>query len=233
MTADDHVFAEFVRTARDDDNALGLVVSGSRGKGAYISDRSDWDVYVVVHERPPGWRHERGERIEPVFVTLEGLRDQPEWNRYAFAHVEPVLDKTGEIASIVAELGRRDPATAGGWLDAYTNSYYRSLRNDRLGLALASRLDASESVPWWLEFLFTAHGRVRPYNKWLRWELETHPLGEPWSTETILPLLGGIVANGAVDEQRALFRLTEPFARERGFGDVIDGWEPDVEFLRG
>ncbi|MEX2645868.1 MAG: hypothetical protein WD249_06370 [Gaiellaceae bacterium] len=34
-------------------------------------------------------------------------------------------------------------------------------------------------------------------------------------------------------EQQALFRDAERLARSRGLGEVIDGWEPDVPFLRG
>ena len=56
------------------------------------------------------------------------------------------------------------------------NMLYRSLKNARVGLELASLLDAQESIPWFLEFVFTVHGRLRPYNKWLEWELEQHPL---------------------------------------------------------
>jgi hypothetical protein len=234
VTGADDQLAQLVRAARDDDNVLGIVVGGSRGKGAYVTDASDWDVYVAARDPSAVASTERGVRIELFPQTLDELRATPRWNRYTFAHVRPVLDKTGgELEQIVAELGRRDPATAGEWLDAYVNSLYRSLRNDGLGLELASRLDAAESVPWWLEFVFTSDGRVRPYNKWLRWELETHPLGEPWSAPTILPRLERIVATGDVDEQRALFGLTEAFARERGLGEVIDGWDPDVPFLRG
>ena len=230
----DHEFDDFVRAARDDENVLGVIVGGSRGKGAHVTAESDWDVYVVVRERPPSWRFERGARIEPFLVTVDALRAMPKWNRYTFAYVRPVLDKTdGEIARIVAELGRRDPATASEPLDAYANSCYRSLTNARLGLDVESRLDAAESVPWLLDFLFAAHGRVRPYNKWLRWELREHPLGEPWSEEAFVPRLSLIVATGDVGEQRTLFRTVEAFAREQRFGEVIDGWEPDLAFLRG
>ena len=235
MTGADEEFAQLVRAARDDENVLGLVLGGSRGKGgSHVTDASDWDVYLVVRDRSAVPSTERGDPIELMPRTLDELRATPDWNRYTFAHVRPVLDKTGgELARIVAELGASDPARAGEWLDAYLNSCYRSLKNCRLGLELASRLDAAESVPWWLEFLFAAHGRVRPYNKWLRWELETHPLGEPWSAETLLPRLERIVSTGDVGEQRVLFRATEAFARERRLGDVVDGWEPDVPFLRG
>jgi hypothetical protein len=46
-------------------------------------------------------------------------------------------------------------------------------------------------------------------------------------------VLERIVVTGDVDEQRRLFRAVERHARERGLGGVIDGWEPDVAWLRG
>jgi len=69
---------------------------------------------------------------------------------------------------------------------------------------------------------------VRPYNKWLCWELEQHPL--TWND---LPRLERIVATGGLADQQALFRDAEALARKRGLGAVIDGWEPDVARLRG
>lgn len=109
---------------------------------------------------------------------------------------------------------------------------YRSLKNARAGLGLASLLDAQESLPWLLHFLFAVHGRVRPYNKWLAWELERHPLPIP-SNSLLLARLERIGATADADEQRALFREVEALAREHGHGATIDGWEPDVAFLRG
>lgn len=85
-----------------------------------------------------------------------------------------------------------------------------------------------ESIPWFLEFAFAVHGRLRPYNKWLGWELETHPL--PWND---LPRLERIARTGDREEQHALFREADAIAREHGHGGVIDGWEPDVAWLRG
>ena len=34
--------------AKQDDNVIGVVVFGSRGKGAFVTEASDWDVFVVV-----------------------------------------------------------------------------------------------------------------------------------------------------------------------------------------
>jgi predicted nucleotidyltransferase len=216
--------------ARADENVIGLVVFGSRGKGAYVDEaRSDWDVFVVVRERRDDRPFRHGDAVETVEVTLDGLRNQPKWNRYSLAWLEPQLDKTGEVASALRDAVHVEPAAAAEPLDGYVNMLYRSLKNARAGLPLASLLDAQESIPWLLEFLFTVHGRLRPYNKWLEWELEQHPLPAP----VPLARLERIARTGDADEQRALFRDVESLARERGLGAVIDGWEPDVAWLRG
>jgi hypothetical protein len=89
-------------------------------------------------------------------------------------------------------------------------------------------------VPSFLTNLFALHGRVRPSNNSWAWELEASPLDEgTWSAATLLPRLEAITAHGAVGEQQRLFRGVERFARERGLGDVIHGWEPDVDWLHG
>jgi Nucleotidyltransferase domain len=224
------VLERLLEEARRDENVVGVVLFGSRARDAFVTDESDWDVFVVVRQHRGDRRSVRGGRVERVEVTPHELRNLPAWNRYSVAWLEPQLDKTGEVAAALREATGVDPATAAAPLDGYVNSYYRSLKNARVGLELASLLDAQESLPWFLEFVFTVHGRLRPYNKWLRWELEQHPL----SGDTLqLDRLEKIARTGDLEEQQALFRAAEALARERGLGDVIDGWEPDVPLLRG
>jgi hypothetical protein len=218
--------------ARRDGNVLGIVVFGSRGKGAYVGEASDWDVFVVVREHRGERPFVHGAQVETVEVTLEQLRNQPQWNRYSLAWVEPQLDKTGEVATALRVATTVDPAAAAEPLDGYVNMLYRSLKNARLGLGLASLLDAQESIPWFLEFLFTVNGRLRPYNKWLEWELEQHPLPPPGDS-LFLARIERIARTGDVAEQQLLFRDTEALARAHGLGAVIDSWEPDVQWLRG
>ena len=210
-----------------DENVVGLVVFGSRGKGTYVTEASDWDVFVVVREVCRDRSFVRGSRLELVELTLDQLRNLPAWQRYSLAWVEPQLDKTGEVAAALADAVRVDPASAAEPLDGYVNMLYRSLKNAAAGLELASLLDAQESLPWVLEFVFAVHGRLRPYNKWLEWELEHHPL--PWSD---LSRLERIARTGDLDEQQALFHEVESIARAHGLGSVIDSWEPDVAWLR-
>jgi hypothetical protein len=149
----------------------------------------------------------------------------------------PELDRTGEIQELLDEKGSlpRDEARriAAEALDAYINQSYRSAKNVLDGDPFAGRLDALESLPYALTTLFALNQRVRPYNKYLRWELEHYPLpGDEWSAARLLPLLEA-VAEGDLTAQRLLFRQIEALARERGHSAVIDGWTADLDLLRG
>ena len=220
---------ELLERAREDENVIGVIHSGSRGRDAYVTDGSDWDAFVIVREERGDYEYEHGSGLELSEVTVAQLAEIPDWARPALLGVTPQLDKTGEVAAALRTALAVDPATAAAPLDAYVNSYYRSAKNARVGLGLASLLDAQESIPHYLAFVFAAHGRVRPYNKWLEWELRKHPL--PVAVD--LARLERIGRTGDLVEQQALFRDTEALARERGHGATIDGWEPDVARLRG
>lgn len=111
------------------------------------------------------------------------------------------------------------------------NLYYRSLKNQLGGRILEGQLDASESITWFLDFLFAAHGRVRPFNKWLRWEFANCPLEVEW--RDVLESVGIILSTAETGEQNRLFGKVEPFARRLGLGDEIDSWGPDAALLPG
>jgi hypothetical protein len=229
-------YDELLEVARTRDEVVGMYVFGSRGRDFMVDERSDWDVCVVLAD--PHARDEfarefpfgHGARVEVVTATLDDLRaNASEHWRYAAAHADVVLDKTGgELTRVVAEqeslpAGSRD-AVVREALDGYINQTYRSLR-------YGTRLDAAEAIPYALRTIFALAGRVRPYNKYLEWELRDHPL-EGWTADELLPLLDRVLT-GEADAQRELFRRIEEPARREGFGDVVEGWEPDVAWLRG
>ncbi len=229
-------FDELLEVARAREDVLGVYVFGSRGRDYMVDERSDWDVCVVLAD--PEARDEfarefpfgHGARVEIVAATLDELRANPsEHGRYAAAHAQVVLDKTGgELTRVVAEQeslpsGSRS-AVVRDALDGYINQTYRSLR-------YGTRLDAVEAIPYALRTIFALENRVRPYNKYLEWELRHHRL-EYWDADELLPLLDRVLT-GEPEAQRELFNRVEPLARRAGFGDVVDGWEPDLDWLRG
>ena len=220
---------ELLAQAREDENVVGVIQSGSRGRETYVTDASDWDAFVIVREERGDYEAGRGSGLGLSEVTLEVLAAPPDWARPAFLSLEPQLDKTGEVAAALSTATTVDPATAGEPLDGYVNMYYRSAKNARVGLELGSLLDAQESIPWFLQFVFNVHGRVRPYNKWLEWELREHPL----PVKVDLERLRRIATTGDIAAQQSLFREAERLARDAGLTAVIDGWEPDVTWLRG
>jgi hypothetical protein len=187
----------------------------------------------------------RGSAVEAVLLSLRefeqaaAIGSEDEWDRYSYVHAQVVVDKlAGGIAALVQEKSvlpvEAANSIAAEALDTYVNSYYRSAKNLGNGLLVEAQLDAAESIAPFLAALFAFHARVRPFNKFLRWELEQFPLGGAlWTADELLPRLELIIATGELGAQQALFRDVERHAREHGLGEVIDGWEPDVVWLRG
>jgi hypothetical protein len=242
-------YDQLVDAARADERVLGLILTGSRGRGVFVREDSDWDVRLVVSGDARSECEERyetphGSTVEVAVYSLEQFEQagkigsQNEWDRYSYVHAEVVLDKDGTIAervarkSVLPENEARD--LAAGSLDAYINSYHRSAKNAAAGLAVEAHLDAAESVGPFLTTLFAVYRRVRPFNKYLHWELESFPLGdELWSASALLPRLEAIVATGALAAQASLFRDVEALARRHGLGHVVDSWGLETALLRG
>ena len=212
---------ELVREAEADPDVVGVLLGGSHGRrgGALVTEHSDLDVYFVAvdQEARDRWARKHplrhGDPIEVISITLDFLRQRPKprtpeaYDAYALAHVSILVDKLGgELATLVDAREWVDPESASVPLDDFLNYVYRARKSLRAGRPRAARLDSAESVGPFLEFLFAAHGRVRPFNKWLEWVLEHHPLEPPWTVEELLPRLERLLAADP-DELAALFRL--------------------------
>ena len=236
--------------ARHGTDLLGLVLSGSAGRGV-ATERSDLDVYVVLTDAGIGNRDTtRSTAMDEIPMTITHLEQVPPfgsggwWFRWSFAWAPVLLDRTGgrlhsalvrqatvtndEAESILVEHDRLD-----GWL----NYAYRTLKNDRDGRALERRLDAAESMPWLLDVIFTLAGRVRPYHKYLPWELREHPLPD-WRAEDLLALLEATL-DGDPSAIRTTFERIEAlcaaFDSQRSkpvLTTVIADWGDELRLLR-
>ncbi|UUU33154.1 hypothetical protein JIX56_26610 [Streptomyces sp. CA-210063] len=232
----------FVELATADPAVVGLVLKGSRAHEGMTTEHSDHDLYVVLAEgRATALTRFTGHRtpeLDLVVLSLDEFRaaGMPGFERYALARARVVLDRLdGAIARMLADKARlgADEAfrEADGWLDAYANSLYRSVKNDRDGQALAARLDAADSVGALLETLFALDRRPRPYNKYLEWELARFPL-PGWDTGLLLDALNRVSGTGDVPTQRRLFAQAEAAARRAGHGAVLDAWGEDLDLMR-
>ena len=251
MDAPEQRFQALLAYAREDPDVLGLYVFGSRAwHDGLQDDHSDYDVAVVLRDGDSvvdafdaRWPYTHGAPVEVARSTLSELRrlgeygGLDEWSRYLYTRVDLMIDKTGEIEPILREKQTvpeeiRDRLVRDR-LDGYINSTYRSLRYRMVGQQTGARLDAAESIPYLLTALFAMDARVRPFNKYLETELGERPLSDPaWHADRLLPRLLAVL-EGSVEDQHALFRDVDRVSRARGFSDVVDGWEPDVAWLRG
>lgn len=236
---------------RDDSTILGLVLSGSAARGDMATERSDVDVFVVRDDAVE--REKRSnDAIDEIPLSLADLEQVDrhgtgDWYfRWSFAYAQVLRDDTGgRITDAVRRQATVDDDEQ-RWtlvdqdrLDGYVNFAYRSLKSHRDGRPLEARMDAAESLPWLLDVVFTSAGRLRPYNKYLPWELREHPLPVPeWSAEAFLPELGLMLA-GDPGAQRRTFAVVEREVRAWDTahattvcGDLVDAWGSELSILR-
>ena len=240
--------------AREDPTIVGVVLSGSAARTGMATEHSDVDVFVVrTDEAAEGRTTSRSRYLDEIPQTLADLEDVPLWGgdeygyRWGYCYTQVLRDDSG--GRITAALRRMETHTVvearrmllqGDQLDGYVNMAYRALKSDRDGRRLESRLDAAESVSWWLDVVFTLAGRVRPYNKYLAWELREHPLSVPeWSAERLLPQVEAVL-DGDADAVRAAYLVVEGECLawdERHGGhdlhELIEGWGDELSLLRG
>lgn len=228
------------------DAFLGLVLSGSAGR-AYATHRSDLDVVVVLTDEAAAGRStlhspEVDEAVDAwsELVDVAPFGTEGWWFRWTYAWAPVLLDRTGgELTSAVQRQAVLTPEEADAVLidhdrlDGWVNFAYRALKNDRDGRSLECRLDAAESVAWLLDVVFAMAGRVRPYNKYLPWELREHPIDD-WPADVLLDLVARLLDGDVSAVREAFARVRAACAAHDGrrghtrTTDMVDGWGPEL-----
>lgn len=234
--------------AVQDKRVLAFYISGSYAKNKLHAD-SDLDPVFIVQE-------DAQETVEQDLVTLYDLSGcdlciytKVEFyelstsgtsgmgsDRYDYAHLTVCVDKTGgEIQALIDKRGRLSQEETmylgAGYLDGYINAFYRSFKSWRQSWTLAQHLEAAESVHYALAFLFAAEGRVKPFAKYLEWELQTHPLQLPMAAENLLAMINKILTTADIKQQMLFFESVCTYAAQAGFKDIIEAWEGKPEQL--
>jgi hypothetical protein len=239
-------YVERLAAARGDDNILAFWLGGSRGKGRETV-HSDYDCAMVVRDDVLAAYSAKYATVSQgpldcLVFTLAGLEaygawgSDSAWDRYSFAHVTTLVDQSGQVQGLI-DAKARVPAEQlvefiGASADHFINQVYRSAKCARDGLALASRLEAAEGVHPLLDILFALDGgRLRPFAKYLTWELETWPLADaPWSSAEILGALQRLL-DGDQTALQSVLRALEPRLRAAGHGPVLDAWGPSLRWI--
>ena len=217
---------DLLTRATADLGVIGVILTGSHARGL-ATEHSDVDVIVVVSAPTDAWQRDRSPELDLGALTAEQLSDTSmRWPRYGFRGAQVLLDRGG-VAALVDRQAVPTAEEARSWaresLDGYVNQLYRAVKSRRDGHPEAALMDERESVPWLLETVFALHGRIRPYNKYLEWELATHPLPDPWN-EALAP---AYVADHPVE----LFPAVAELAVAHGHGDVLDEWGADIDLI--
>lgn len=240
-------FQRLLHAAQEDANILAFWLAGSRGKGV-VTPHSDYDCAMVVKDEAFEQYRERYEDIgnpdiEVTVFTFNRFRryatwGSPEaWDRYNFAHLKALVDKTGEAQALIEDKATI-PATesstfVGRALDHYINQVYRSLKCVRDGQYIGARFEAAEGINPLLDAVFALNGRTRPYFKYLEWEFRHYPLLklgiEP---EEFVTVLFEILVSGDVTIQQALFGRIEGLFRAEGYGSVFESWCEKLTWIK-
>jgi predicted nucleotidyltransferase len=241
-------------TSREDPAIVGIVLTGSAARGM-ATEHSDVDVIVVRDESESESVREvtRSSAIDEIPLTLKELEtikpvgSDGAWDRWSFAWAQVLRDHSGGRVSdavrsqaTLSEQEIQDLLIGRSRLDEFINFCYRALKSHREGRAEAARLDSAESVASMLDVVFAFSGRIRPYNKYLTWELGEHPLlGAEWQDGRLLRYVNGLLDGSEIAVREsflAVERECRAFDQRSGqvvMSEVIDGWGGELQLLRG
>lgn len=231
--------------AERDPNVLAFWLGGSRGKGRATA-QSDYDCTVILaNDAPDSGRRDIAAFRQPgidvtimplaAFETYADWGSATAWDRYSFAHVTAEVDKTGQVQPLIEAKGCVPPSVVGDFIDSsldhLINQLYRAVKCLRDGDSAASRLEAAEGVPPFLDATFALHGgRLRPYYKYLAWELEAYPL-ERLAGGGLVGRLLAAQGPGAALALQALVAETQSLFHDDGHGASFEGWGETMDWM--
>jgi len=239
---DDTDFKKLLKEARSNLDIIGFLLGGSRGKG-YQTKYSDWDARMIVKDGL-GLNYRKkyeGIKFNNVDFSVLSLSEfkeyakfgsEYEWDRYDFTHVKALVDKNKQIQKLIDEKGsipkkiRRKYIS--GYLDAYINGVFRSLKSFKNGFKFGSRLEAVQAIPFFLSIIFALEGQPRPFYNYLKRELQFRPLKKfNWSSNKIIDSILKVLETGDIKTQLEILRKTGKVFRKEGYGKVLDSWDVD------
>lgn len=191
MDAAHQAYIAIRAAAEQNDDILGLVLTGSRGKG-FANRWSDYDFalfvtdeafpkYKAQYRQLPSGAHLYLFTID-TFAAQAAWGSDLQWQRYTWTHCSVEFDRShGKIQQLLDEKSCVPLEHTDEYLRVslhwFINQVYHSIKSLRVGNMTAYRLEAAECIRPFLQAMFCMHDRrLVPYYKYLRWELEAYPL---------------------------------------------------------
>lgn len=234
------IYEQVLEDAKGNDEIVGFILVGSRGKG-FENEHSDYDVVIVVRDDAEATRKNYDEKefdnLDLKILSLSDFKkfadwESPEaWDRYSFAHVKILVDKTsGELENIIKAKGEipadKLDAFIDQWIDGYVNGVFRSIKCIRNKNAIGAHLEAVNSMLDLLTLVFALNGRHRPFLSYTKKELEKYPLQHlPWTASEFVEKIKTVLETADLQTQQELLKGVEKMSREMGHGHMFDGWE--------
>jgi hypothetical protein len=244
MDSKDKIFQDICTLVENNDNVLGLFLSGSRGK-KFENQFSDYDIRIIfkddVNLDSTSLRYTKFVKkqvIDIAIFSFTQLRQYVEfgsdsaWDRYSFTHVDALIDKLGLVQPLISTKGtlpddyRHDYIAS--YLDALINSCTKSLKCHLINDTLGAKLEACNGIPHLLNVIFGLEGRHAPFLSYLSRELTHYPLQAfPLSSNEPIELITHVVDTGSITAQQTLMRVVESLCLATGFYDVFEAWRDD------
>lgn len=236
-------YEKVLEEAKNNVDVVGLILTGSRGKG-FDNEHSDYDPIMIVKDEATQVLQDQYasvtlEHVDLCVWSLSEFKkyadwentDASWWDRYDYSHVKILVDKThGELEKIVREKGYipadKQKEFTERWIDGYVNGVVRSVKCIRNGNTLGAHLQAINAILDLLTAVFAMHGRHRPFLDYVEQELQTYPLEHlPWPSDEFVVKIKKVLETADLEIQQELLRGVENMARAMGYGSVFDAWE--------
>lgn len=234
------LYNQILEEAKEDQNVIGFFLGGSRGKG-FQNEESDYDIKIIVKDEAAEYRTKysifNNPDIDLMIWSLAEFRNYAEWgsefawDRYDFARVKAIIDKTGEIQPLIDSKGvipeKEWKQFTSNRIDDYINGVFRSIKCIRNHNFIGAHLESASSVPNLLIVIFALHKRLlAPFFGYLPKELQVAPLEKlPIGSEELLAKISLILEKFDLQAQQELLKMVEQLARREGFNNVFDGWK--------
>ncbi len=231
-------YEKILKEANEQQDILGLILVGSRGKG-FENEHSDYDMVMIVKDEALDALKNRAQHDEQVDLSVYSISDfkkyagweSPEqWDRYNYARTKILVDKIGELPKLVEEKGRipsdKLAEFIDWWIDGYVNGVFRSVKCIRNGNRFGAHLEAVNSILDLLTLVFAMDGRHRPFLGYVQKELELYPLQHlPWPATEFVEKISRVLTDADLTTQQELLIGIEKMSRETGHGHIFDAWE--------